>query len=635
MPSPTPPSVTVVDARCVRLAGALLVLAIIAAYLTSFRGVMVFDDHYAIVDNPLIRDLGRLDRVLLPPPEGGPIAGRPVVNLTLALNHAAGGIAPAGYHAVNLLIHLLAGLALFGVMRRTLLRLPALSADSVPLALAVASLWALHPLQTESVTYIIQRAESLCGLFYVLTLYCFVRALSPVGGADPAVGPSGYKTPPTQKHSRGWFILSFVACLFGMATKEVMATAPLVVLLYDRVFVGGSWRETWRQRRGIHLALAGTWLLLGALVLSAENRGGSAGLGTGVAPWSYALTQCEALVHYLRLTLWPDPLVFDYGTTLVGSITAVVPQGLGLLLLLGGTVWALAKKPALGFLGACFFLILAPSSSFVPVATQTMAEHRMYLPLAPVMVLFALGLRSLVGSSRGLIVCFGLALACAGLTAARNCVYESELTLWSDTVAHRPQNARAHSNLGIALVEAGRSAEAINHFAEAVRLEPRNAAAHLNLCDTLVSLDRAGEALAPGEAAVEIEPRSAGAHAALARALAALGRTGEAISHYEEARRLQPAAHIAAGLAAAYQKLGNESASRGDFRAAITHYQQALSVDPDYVPARANLGNALLVSGRMEEAIAAYREVLRQNPGDARTQENLARALDMQRANVR
>jgi tetratricopeptide (TPR) repeat protein len=595
------------------LAGLLLALVITAAYLTSFRGVFVFDDLLAIVDNPTIRDLHHPAQVLLAPAEGGTIGGRPVVNLTLALNHALGGLAPGGYHAVNLLIHALAGLTLFGLVRCTLLRRPRFAADALPLALAVAALWALHPLQTAAVTYIVQRAESLMGLFYLLTLYCFVRSVD-----SPA--------------PRRWQVAAFTACLLGMGTKEVMASAPLLVLLYDRTFVAGSWREAWRQRGRFHGALLGTWLLLALLVLRAENRGGSAGFGTAVTWWDYACTQCVAITHYLRLALWPQPLVFDYGTPLYRSLAAVAPQAGLLLLLLGATVWALARKPALGFLGAWFFLILAPSSSLVPVATQTMAEHRLYLPLAAVVLLLGLAAH-LAAGRRAVIVLLALAAAAGVLTARRNLVYHSELALWTDTVAHRPENPRAHTNLGIALAEAGRLPEAAVQLEESLRLQPDNAATRLNLCDVLTRLGRPADAVPHGEAAVQLEPGSVAAHLNLAQALAALGRNAEAVTHYETVLLIEPGAPEVPGrLAAALYALGNQAASASDFAGAIARYRRALALSPDYLPARNNLANALLVTGGVDEAITHYRELLRRNPGDRHVQENLAQALELSRA---
>jgi tetratricopeptide (TPR) repeat protein len=622
MPSLPPPSpaAEATGRQHVWLAGLALGLATAAAYVTSFQGAMVFDDLYAIVANPTIRDLGQPGAVLFPPGDiGGTIGGRPVVNLTLALNYAISGLDPWSYHAVNLGIHLLAGLALFGLVRRTVLR----SAAAAPcrdtallLALAVASLWALHPLQTESVTYLVQRAESLMGLCYLLTLYCFVRSVE-------------------SPHPRRWQAAAFAACLAGMGCKEVMVTAPLLVLGYDRIFVAGSWREAWRLRRGLHVALPATWLLLAVLVAGTANRGGTAGFGTAVAWWEYALTQCAALPHYLRLALWPHPLVFDYGTPLVRSFAPVALPAALLLLLLGATGWALARKPALGFLGAAFFLLLAPSSSVVPVATQTMAEHRMYLPLAAVLTLLALGASALAGR-RALVALLALAAVAGGLTARRNLDYRSELTLWTDTVAHRPENPRARTNLGIALVEAGRLPEAVAQFEESLHLQPETAATELNLCLALTRLNRAAEAVPHGEAAVRLDPRSADARLNLALALDRLGRPAEAVVHYESARRLEPGApDVAAPLAADLVELGNRAAAREDFGAAIDRYRQALAVVPDHAQARNNLANALLVTGQLDEAITQYREALQRNPGDRLVRENLERALEIRRSQRR
>ena len=170
-------------------------------------------------------------------------------------------------------------------------------------------LWTLHPLQTQAVTYIIQRAESLVSLMYLLTLWGFIRSVEP--GA-----------------SKGWGVLAWVACLLGMATKEVMVTAPVMVALYDRIFVAGSWREVWARRKWFHLSLALTWLLLAWLVVGTAGRGGTAGFGGGMSPWGYALTQVGAVAHYLRLALWPQPLVFDYGKDLVAGWSDIWWQAL-------------------------------------------------------------------------------------------------------------------------------------------------------------------------------------------------------------------------------------------------------------------------------------------------------------------
>ena len=221
------------------LAGGLIVLATVLAYRNSFSGPFIFDD-LAISQNPTIRELWPIWKPLCPPNHGEPVTGRPLLNLSFAVNYAVSGLNVRGYHVANLAIHVLAALLLFGILRRTFL-LRSLGNSQIPtpiyFALAIALLWAVHPLQTESVTYIVQRAESLVGLFYLLTLYCFIR------GA-------------TWGRGRYWYAAAVLACLLGMASKEVMVSAPLIVLLYDRAFLAGSLREAWRRRYGFYLALA-------------------------------------------------------------------------------------------------------------------------------------------------------------------------------------------------------------------------------------------------------------------------------------------------------------------------------------------------------------------------------------------
>jgi hypothetical protein len=326
----------------------------------------------------------------------------------------------------------------------------------------VALLWTLHPLQTESVTYIVQRAESLMGLFYLQTLYCFIRGICAerADASDPLAGRASWV----------WYVLSVASCLLGMATKEVLVSAPLIVLLYDRTFLAGSFHAAWRQRRQVHLALAATWIPLTGLVLHAANRGGTAGFGVGVSFWSYAATQFQALSHYLWLSVWPHPLINDYGVRWMTSVGDVAPYAAVVALLVAATLVALVRRPALGFLGAWFFAVLAPTS-LVPGTRQTLAEHRMYLSLAPVMVLMVLALYAWLGR-RGRFVLAAAAIGLGWLTVQRNTVYHSDATIWRDTVAKRPGNAAARNNYGNILAQAGRPEEALAQYEEASRLAP-------------------------------------------------------------------------------------------------------------------------------------------------------------------
>jgi tetratricopeptide (TPR) repeat protein len=579
----------------VRLAGLALVLAVAAAYADSLRTPFVFDDGLSIASNPTIRHLGALREVLSPPVVGA-VCSRPLVNLSLAVNYAISGMNPWSYHALNLAIHALAALALFGLVRRTL---PAPAAAGT--AFVAALLWALHPLLTESVTFVIQRTESLMGLCYLATLYCFAR------GARGAPRP--------------WFALCVLACLAGMASKEVMVSAPLMVLLYDRTFVAGTFGAAWRQRRPLYLALAATWIPLADWVLaSGANRDGAAGFGTGIPWWIYGLTQGRAIVHYLRLAFWPAPLIVDYGERVVRGVGEAAPQAIAVALLLAGTLLALRRRPALGFLGAWFFAILAPSSSILPLATQTVAEHRMYLPLAAVAVLFAVGLRAAFGR-RGLAVGVALAAVLGGLTARRNRDYRSEVALWTDTVGKLPDNPRAHYNLGVALDQAQAVPAAMGHYREAIRLKPDYVEAHNNLANDLQRVGRVPEALAEIEEAVRLKPGNAEARYNLGNALYALGRAAAAIEPYRAALQLR------SDYPEAHNNLGVALFALGRTGEAIAEYAEAARLDPHYAPAQYDWGNALAETGRIPEAIGHYEATLRLDPRHAGAETNLGNAL--------
>ncbi len=338
------------------LAAALIVLATVAAFSSSFAGPFVFDDQTSVVDNPTIHHLWVIWQPLCPPRHGETVTGRPLLNLSFAINYAISGCKVWSYHVANLAIHILGALLLFGILRRTLL-LPTMrdrwGAAALPLAFVVALLWAIHPLQTESVTYIVQRAESLVGLFYFLTLYLFIRGASVAGSGVRGQGRI-LILPPV-----AWYAGSVLACLLGMASKEVMISAPLVVLLYDRTFCAGSFREAWRRRYGFYLALAGTWLLLGWLVLSTSTLGTAIGPGTQQFTWwSYLLTQPGVIVHYLRLAVWPSELCLDYDWPPASTVAEVLLPATVVAGLFAATVWALLKRSAWGFFGAWFFAVL-------------------------------------------------------------------------------------------------------------------------------------------------------------------------------------------------------------------------------------------------------------------------------------
>ena len=619
--------------RASLLPAALLVAAVFAVYANSLDAPFLFDDAGAVVENPTIRRLVS-PGIFFPPTDGSTATGRPLVNVSFAVDHALHGLSPRGFRLTNVALHAASALLLFALLRRTLSIAPEVRTGVVRstkrtgvadgrrpagVAFGAAALWALHPLQTESVVCIAQRTELLCGFLYLATLWAFARAVDPHGASASA--------------SRRWLAVSVAACLAGMAAKEVMVTAPLLVLLYDRTFVAGTFGAAWRARRGYYLALAATWLLLAVLVASGGGaRGVAAGLGLGVSSWSYLLTQCEALVLYLRLAVWPHPLVLDYGTGVVTTAAAVWWQGPVVLALLAATVWALVRRPRWGFAGAAWFLILAPSSSFVPLVTQTIAEHRVYLPLAAVIVPAVAALARV----RPIVAWSGtaaIALVFAAVTVRRNRDYRDPATIWSANIAAFPQGARAHHNLALVLAERGRSAEAHAAFARAVALDPGYVAAHASWAMALLAERRFDEAIARFRQALALAPRDGAAAEKLRPALAdtyvELGRLAErerggatAETHYRAALALLPT------CAPAHARLGLLCAKTDRLADAARHLAEAVRLAPGDVESRVNLGNVLLLQERPREALVHYESALRARPDDARLRENIRLARE-------
>jgi protein O-mannosyl-transferase len=621
------------------------------AYNNTLHAPFIFDDILSIVGNPAIRRLWPLLDAMTATFPG--LLGRPLASLSLAINYACGGYNVMGYHLFNLTLHILNAVLVFGVARHALVN--ARTADVRPeetmwLAYAVAALWMLHPLLTESVTYVLQRTELLMALFLLLTLYCFIR------GIDSA-------------HRTVWFGLSVIACILGMGAKEVMVVTPLLVLAYDYVFVASSLRDAWRSRERLYVGLAASWVVLAALQLTINLRSKS---GLGVASmgcWEYLVMQCSVLVHYLRLVVWPRGLVLDYSDwPRTSPLAAWLPRAGLLLMLLAATVWAMRRRLWWGFWGAWFFLLLAPSSSFLPLPTEPAAERRMYLPLLAVIAVALGGGRQLcrgvwnrfgwpdrarVRLQTGVVI--GLTAALGITTFQRNAQYRTASSIWADVVAKRPGSARGHANLALAMLEEGKAAESIPHFLDALRLDPNQATIHCNLGDALVTSGATNKGIAEFEealrldpnyvparvalgnamtkrsdvkaalelyqAAVASDPDDEGAHFNLAELLARMGRRDEAAAHYLETLRINPNNSIA------HYNLANLLAESGHETEAVSHYTAAARLNPRDARFPINLGNLLLRQGRQDAAIAAYTEALRADPTAFEAHNNLAIVL--------
>jgi Flp pilus assembly protein TadD len=553
----------------------LIIAAGALAYHNSLGGPFIFDDREGVVTNESIR---KVWPVPIAAARNTPTAGRPVTNFTLAINYCIGGLDVHGYHVFNLLIHIVNGLLLFAILRRTLSR--ALGAPgAVPVAACIVLLWIVHPLLTETVSYIINRTELLCSMFLLLSLLCAIR---------------GFGLPSPER--RPWFALAMLANALGMGCKESMAIAPLIVLLYDYVFISGSWAQVWRRHKSLHLGMMAGWIVLGAL-LSTNPHPASVGFGhERMTPWQYLLIQTGLIWRYLRLCVWPSDLIMDYDQW--------PAPPLGLALLAGGLLLAVfvvscglaRRRHPLGFVGVSFFLLLGPSSSFVPLVTEVGAERRMYLPLALVMIVLGAGVYRLARLVMGRVsvrprwaaaaagVAVAGALTLLGLrTLARNELYQSPLALWMDSATNW-SCSRGDRWIADMLVLENRIAQAEDWLRRSLQKHPR-------------------------------EPQT---HATLALLLVPQRRLDEAERHLRRAIELAPNE-----IATAYNDLGALLAERSDFAGAEHNYRMAVRIDPKNPLFQNNLAQAMIRLGRLRDAVPYYRRGLELEPKDAEMRNKL------------
>jgi tetratricopeptide (TPR) repeat protein len=571
----------------------VLVGAAMLVYANSLRLPFIYDDSMSIVDNAHIKAL-RLPDALFSEREN-PTAGRPLVNLSFAVNYAAGGLNPVGYRVVNLALHAGCGLLIFAIARRAL--------ASSELGFAVALLWIVHPLNSEVVDYVTERSESLMAFFYLLTVYASLRALEPA-------------------RRRVWTATAILSCLAGMGCKESMATAPVIVLLYDRAFVFDTWAAAFRARRWLYVALGATWVALAALVWPGP-RMHSAGFTAGVSPWTYLLNQTVMIVRYLRLAVWPTSLVVNYGWPRRLTLADVAPYAAFVVALVGATVAASRRWPRLAFAGAWLLIILAPTSSIIPIATEVGAERRMYLPVVAIIALTVVAVARLLGRSRvlaftavGVLCAASIALGLG--TLQRNREYESSARL-SATVDERWPTPVSDGLVGYELGQQGRRDEALVRLRRSA--EGGYSTAWYNLGGMLLT----GGQLDEGIAALQMFLREAPlqttavrARVLLGRAFLARGDSAHAIGELQQARSMDPTDLEALGV------LSDALLAAQQFEQAAGGYRVYLMHRPGDIAATLNLGIALATLGQTRDAAAAFERARELDPRDPRAAKNLA-----------
>ncbi|MDX1682683.1 MAG: tetratricopeptide repeat protein [Phycisphaeraceae bacterium] len=502
----------------------------LVAHGPAIHAVIAFDSMAELKMVPELDSVGDVKKVVT--------GARPVSRLTFAVNRTLHGFSGPGYHAVNLAIHAINSVLLMILAGRLLRRAGQTAPAAKFMAFAIAALWVVHPLTTSAVAYTIQRDEVLMTTFYLLTLWAAARGMVEA------------ETPASETTQRAvlWWLLAVVVAALGMATKQVMMTVPAVVLLMDRCFYAHSFKAALRRRWGGYLGLAATWGVLWhqRLFEVVVAEGSSVGFATrGATPWEYLMTQPAVIFHYLRLTFWPHPLVLDYHWMPVTQFSQVAGFWLVLGLLGLLTLVALWRRPAVGFVAMAAWIVLSPTSSFVPTADLAF-EHRFYLPLACVIALVVVAvarrLRRVSPHGRAIAagLLAGLVVTASAVSFRRSQVYGDRVTLWKSVVEAADHNARAMHNLGSALWDRGEYGRALGWYQQAVDRWPTWAVRQAELGERYMMVGQPRRAAELFKTARDLEPAEADYHKALVLARLAAGQIMPARQALDEMARRWP-----------------------------------------------------------------------------------------------
>lgn len=539
------------------LAGILLLGLL--AYGNSLRGAFVFDDIRQIRDNPAIRDLG----ALLTLAGYRTLPNRFVAYVTFALNYRLGGLGVLGYHVANLAIHLAAALVLYALVI-TAFRAPrlagsALAGSSRAVGFAAAVVFVTHPLQSQAVSYVVQRLTSLAALFYLVALLLYLRfRLGQEAGALELW------------RRRLAYGIALLAALLATRTKEIAFTLPAAALLLEAALFEGAWR----RRLPPLLPFAAIALLIPATLLALGKPAGellsdvsrvTRVQADAMTRFEYLCTEAAVVATYLRLLAWPAGLNVDhdfptYRSLLDPPVAGALALHAGLLLLAtwlwrgpGSTRRPLDPAARLAAAGILFFfLALLVESSVIPIV-DVIFEHRAYLPSAGFWSAAATGaallLRRIAPSRWPRLLAGGaaaVALVLAGATLWRNKVWRTDVALWTDAAAKSPGKMRPQLNLGTALLETGRAAAAIPHLRDAVRLAPSSAYARAQLGAALLTVGQVAEGETELRAVLRLAPDDPEALFNLATLLVRTGRAGEARALYSRFLEVAPPSYAAA-----------------------------------------------------------------------------------------
>ncbi len=588
-----------------RTLSVFLILAAVAllAYANTFEAPFVFDDLDNITQNPHIR-LTKITPERIIAATKGP-SPRPLANLTTALNYYFHRYDVRGYHAVNLLIHVFTALLVFLVARATL-RLCGM--ESGIASLLAATLWLVNPVHTQSVTYIIQRMNSLSTMFYMLALFCYIQA---------RIGATAGRS---LIRRRLFYALCLMAGILGLISKQIVATLPVMIFLYEWYFFQNL-NRAWLKKKLPWTGFAAlTLLIVAVLYLGASPIEKILKLyeeKQNFTPAQRLLTEPAVVIYYLSLLFFPHParLNVDYDFPLSLSPihpAATMPALLALSALVFLAVYAARKQKLLSFALIWFLVNLAIESSFIGLAL--IFEHRTYLPSVFLFIAFVFFVSPHLSSRKKTISLFlCLAICCCGIwTHRRNMDWQDSTILWQDNIKKSPNNVRPYVNLGTEFVQQKKITEALVTLQKAENLDPGIAKIHYNIAKAYLEqptpvrqIDKIKKKL---ERAVSIDPSYFQALSDLGALYLFLGKTDKAVQYLSETLRINPY------YANAHHNMALALKSQGYPDQALEHIQQACELDPQNAKSLIIAGDILDELEKTEEAARYYKNALALSP---------------------
>ena len=582
------------------LALLLLIAVGVAIYSNSLRGSFVFDDLPNIVNNPAVHAESLSPHVLLTAAFGSPLHGRPLANLSFALNYYWNGLDVTSYHVVNIVIHIANAMLVYAIalmlMRRTDQRSDHADLTLVLLALFAALVFVAHPVQTQSVTYIVQRMNSLAVLFYLAALLLYLK---------------GRMRQDVVRRGACW-AGALLAWLLALCCKENAATLPLLILLYEWYF---HWIFNLGQLRRYALPLTAALLVFALVGL----------VYTGFQPWAQLqegyltrdftldqrlMTQPRVVVGYLGVLLLPlqsqlnlTPHVVT-STSLLQPLTTL-PSLLLLTGLLGVAIWFARQWPLASFCVLWFFLHLAIESTIFPL--EMAYQHRLYLPLVGVVILLAACvLRPAYDRSPSVTIAVAVVLiSCLALGSyRRNQLFDNPLNVWSDVVQKSPGDYRAYYNRATWFAVLNEHQHAVDDYTACIRLREDHAVALANRAVSYQALEQPDFALQDFSQAIKLAPNNPSTHMNLANLLARQDRFDEAMAAYAEALRLEPE------YAAAYFNRGIVRLRANQFIPAALDFTRAIEIDPTYVEAWYSRGLCAMQLRQTEGAVNDFSQAI-------------------------